>query len=319
MFEQRVEVLDHGYVGLVESWGSDERIIESARMSTSKSFEGWAPLCVDCVGASGKLLEPQPGEGASCSRCGSGALLYSGDEKLLRRLYTEGHSTPFEFAGITIEVQAPIVVFREWHRHRVPFGYSELSARYTPLPDVSYVPSIERLLEAPDAGNRQAGVIKGAGALTEEGAEEFQRRLVAVYDAAEQLYRWALGAGVRKELARLPIAVGRYSRMRVTGNLRGWLNFLRLRLAPTAQWEIRQYADVVATLIASEFPRTYALFTEPPKADRLAAELEASRAAEERARKLLLALVEQNPGYKADSDLMGEIHRLSGLPLEASA
>ena len=38
-----MNVLDHGYVHLVESWGSDERIIEAARMSTQKGFEGWGP------------------------------------------------------------------------------------------------------------------------------------------------------------------------------------------------------------------------------------------------------------------------------------
>lgn len=44
------EVLDHGFVSLVETWGSDERIIEAARMSTGKGFQGWGPL--DCPACS---------------------------------------------------------------------------------------------------------------------------------------------------------------------------------------------------------------------------------------------------------------------------
>src|SRR3990167_5674787 len=38
------KVLDFGYCNLVESWGSDERIIEAARMSTDKGFQGWGPI-----------------------------------------------------------------------------------------------------------------------------------------------------------------------------------------------------------------------------------------------------------------------------------
>src|SRR3990167_3384931 len=116
--EAKINVLDHGFVRLVEVWGKGDAgepeagIIEAARQSTQGSFRGWEL-----------------------------------DEKLLRFLYCNDpkHATPFEFAGMVIEVQAPIFVFREWHRHRTQ-SYNEMSARYTPLPDVNYVPSVERLM-----------------------------------------------------------------------------------------------------------------------------------------------------------------------------
>ena len=73
-----IPVLDHGYVKLVETWGSDERFIEAARMSTGRGFEGWEK-----------------------------------DEKLLAYLYNNNHATPFEMGGMVIEVKAPIFVFRE--------------------------------------------------------------------------------------------------------------------------------------------------------------------------------------------------------------
>ncbi len=165
-------------------------------------------------------------------------------------------------AGLTIEVQAPIFVFREWHRHRVPFGYNEMSARYTPLPDVNYVPSVERLMIGSDGKNRQAGTVAGADALTADRAEWFRVELAARYAEAEDLYQLALGAGVPKELARAHLPVGRYSRMRATSNLRGWLGFLALRMASSAQWEIRQFANVVGDVIAERFPRTWGLFAE---------------------------------------------------------
>lgn len=253
----RIALLDHGYVELVDTWGSDERIIEAARMSTGKGFHGWGPRCTSCGHA---FLD---GDGSVCLTAGCGGTQRGpGDEKLLRYLWENKHATPFEMAGLTFEVMAPILVFREWHRHRVPFGYSEMSARYVPLPDVNYIPSIERLMIGSDGKNRQAGTIAGAATLTAERAEGFRISLQEMYKRQQDLYEHALANGVPKELARVHLPVGRYSRMRATGNLRGWLGFLALRMAPGAQWEIRQYANAVGEIISQSFQRTWALFSE---------------------------------------------------------
>lgn len=263
---QRIAVLDHGYLELVESWGSDERIIEAARMSTGKGFLGWGgDPCPDCKAANrldltDKLFRSydEKVEAKTCVCKGTGVTV--GDEKLLRYLYANKHATPFEMAGLIIEVQAPIFVFREWHRHRTQ-SYNEMSARYVPLPDVNYLPSTERLL-ANSKTNKQAGTVKGAADLDLAGAQNFQGDLRAIYEQAEEVYQRALAAGVPKELARVHLPVGRYSRMRASANLRNWLAFLTLRMAPAAQFEIRQYADAVGTLIAERFPRTWELFAE---------------------------------------------------------
>ena len=63
------KVLDKGYIEFIESWGSDERIIEAARMSTNKGFVNWDE-----------------------------------DVKLLAYLYNHKHMTPFEMAGMVLEV-----------------------------------------------------------------------------------------------------------------------------------------------------------------------------------------------------------------------
>ena len=221
---QKIEVLDGGYVEFVEAWGSDERVIEAARMSTGKGFEGWDK-----------------------------------DEKLLAYLYNHKHSTPFEMGGMVIEVKAPIFVFREWHRHRTQ-SYNEMSARYTPLPDENYVPTLGRLMVGANTAttNKQA---QGTGQhLTEDAATAWAHELHSLYGQAQTVYEAGIAIGVPKELARLPVPVARYSRMRASANLRNWLAFLTLRKAQTAQWEIRQYADAVGMLIAEHFPRTWALF-----------------------------------------------------------
>jgi thymidylate synthase (FAD) len=74
-----------------------------------------------------------------------------------------------------------------------------------------------------------------------------------------------LNMGLPKEVARLPVPVGRYSRMRAHANLRNWLAFLTLRsdIVPSgrfAQFEIRQFANPVGQIIQNCFPRTYELF-----------------------------------------------------------
>ncbi len=250
----RIEVLDHGYVELIESWGSDEGIIEAARMSTGKGFKGWGPRCPEC---GRKLIGDMWVE--ECSEHGTQRGLF-GDEKLLAYLWKNKHSTPFEMAGLTIEVQAPIFVFRQWHRHRTQ-SYNEMSARYTPLPDMNYVPTVERLM-VNATKNKQAGTLRGSDELTEERALEFRSMLQCQYEEAEQLYRDALKDGVPKELARIHLPVARYSRMRASANLRNWLAFLTLRMDSHAQHEIRVYADAVGKYIARCFPRTWELFAQ---------------------------------------------------------
>lgn len=254
----KTPILDHGYLGFVEHWGSDERIIEAARMSTNKGFRQWAPYyeCTKC--GEWYDLDKWIVDGSSLA-CGHEASRYvkNGDMGLLTYLETNRHATPFEFAGMVIEVQAPIFVFREWHRHRTQ-SYNEMSGRYTPLPDLNYIPSVERLM-LNSTTNKQA---QGTGeVLTEAAAKEYQVALAAAYWADQQFYEKALRHGVPKELARLHLPVGRYSRMRASANLRNWLAFLTLRLDEKAQWEIRQYANAVGILIAKHFPRTWELFT----------------------------------------------------------
>jgi len=219
---EKIPVLDQGYVALVESWGSDERIIEAARMSTDKGFKGW----------------PE-------------------DEKLLKFLWDNKHLTPFEMGGLILEVQAPIFVFREWHRHRTQ-SYNELSARYTALPDMSYIPSVERIMNGKQASKNKQSSEAG---FTEEQAVMLQADLKASYIHSRAIYDFLLEQGVAREIARVIVPVGQYSRMRASANLRNWLAFLTLRQAPGAQWEIRQFANAVGQIVAEKFPRTWALFS----------------------------------------------------------
>jgi len=217
------KVLDHGYVALIDHWGSDERIIESARMSTNKGFEGWDK-----------------------------------DSKLLAYLWKNKHHTPFEMGGMTIEVQAPIFVFREWHRHRTQ-SYNELSARYTELPNLYYIPSLERIMAGKQSTKNKQGSEQG---FDEGDALWLQKQLDFACSTSRKNYAYLLAQGLARELARLVVPVAQYSRMRASANLRNWLGFLTLRMDEHAQFEIREYANAVGELVKEKFPRTWGLFIE---------------------------------------------------------
>lgn len=220
LLSRNLPVLDHGYVRYVAHMGNDASIIESARMSTSGSFVSWDPY------------EGHP----------------KGDAGLLDYLYRNGHLSPFEMCDLVIEVQAPIMVVREWFRHRT-FSYNEFSARYSEMPNDHYVPSRERIAsKSCDCKDDQCGWV---------------RDIRDEQDSVYENYRAMLDDDVLKEVARINTPISRYTKFRAKGNLRNWLqSFLSLRLRPNAQWEIRQYADVVASLVATLWPRTWELFVE---------------------------------------------------------
>jgi thymidylate synthase (FAD) len=161
---------------------------------------------------------------------------------------------------MTLVIQSPIMVFREWHRHRTQ-SYNEMSARYEPLPDVNYIPSPERCLMV-SGTNKQAGAVRDSDELTHEKALEWLQDLSDTYTACQACYERGLAMGVPKELARLPVPVGRYSRMMASANLRNWLAFLTLRMDPKAQWEIRQFANQVGRYIRDIFPKVWTVFAE---------------------------------------------------------
>lgn len=245
----KMNVLDHGYVRFIEAWGTGEAgkpeaviglpgpswdhecgIIEAARQSTQGSFRGWET-----------------------------------DQKLLASLFNNRppHAGPFEFAGMVIEVQAPLFVFREWHRHRTQ-SYNEMSARYAPLPNLYYQPALSNVLDraarAQTTKNKQLQSMPRAEMLSSEEIAAWVKEDEYLAEKLEAHYQHGLRIGVPKELARKKMPVDHYSRMRACANLRNWLAFMTLRCEEGVQWETQQYAWAVAQAIQAVFPRTSALW-----------------------------------------------------------
>ena len=107
MQENKIDVLDHGFVRLVDSMGSDLSVVRAARVSYNEEWRAGED------------------EGS--------------DTRLIKYLKKNKHHTPFEAVTLTFEIKAPIFVFRQWHRHRT-WTYNELSARYRELPEEVYMP-----------------------------------------------------------------------------------------------------------------------------------------------------------------------------------
>lgn len=264
---RQVQILDHGYVKLVDFMGGDESVIEAARMSVgTKGFVGWKAYqrCKKCgftmfIDQSGAIY----GDG-SCPTI-NGATVHDyeiaprGDLGLLEFLLKNWHTTPFEMCELVVEVQAPIFAFREWHRHRTQ-SYNELSARYTQMPDLHYVPDKSRLAAVKSKNKQESSLSESDAALLDPDAAldqivEQQREIYALYDEL-------IKKGVPKEVARINTPVSRYSRMRAKTDLLNWLKFLNLRMRPNVLWELRQYANCLGEIIDQLFPRTYQLFEE---------------------------------------------------------
>lgn len=273
------KVLDHGYVKFLDLMGTDESIIEAARMSTGRGFISWEPYerCESC-GVAWKVPLSQPVEFLtplpSPTDCGPLehrgpiAKMPRGDLGLLEFMHSGSyltqppHSGPFERCELVIEQQHPILVERQYARHRTliaMFSLNEFSARYAVLPELFYIPSPERLRHAAqDAKSRQSS----GGELSDATVERITAEIVQCNGNARAIYEGLIGQGLAKELARGVIGVFQYTRLQRKANLRNWLQAAELRLDLHAQWEAQQTFEPIKALLAALWPKTWALFLE---------------------------------------------------------
>ena len=217
---ERVDVLDHGYVRLVDQMGSDLSIVRAARVSYDAAWRA--------------------GEDEG------------GDAKLIRYLWKNAHTTPFEAVTLTFEVHAPIFVFRQWHRHRT-WSFNELSARYRELPEEFYVPDPALIGQQSTSSKQARTFVEMVDGRSAEVA------LVRKHcEDAFVVYRALLASGWPRELARSVLPVSTYSTMFATVDLLNLLKFLTLRTHSHAQYEIRVYAEAMKEMARSVAPTAIA-------------------------------------------------------------
>lgn len=213
------DVLDHGFVRLVDYMGDDLSIVRAARVSYDADW--------------------RTGENEKS------------DEKLISYLIRNRHTSPFESVVFTFEIKCPIFIARQWHRHRT-WSYNEVSARYTELPEEFYVPKPEHITtQAKD--NKQARTQEQHGQ-----ADYFQAYMRKIAEGAFAQYKEFLDMGCPRELARTVLPLSTYTRYFGTVNLHNLLHFLSLRLHAHAQYEIRVYAEAILDIISNIVPVTVA-------------------------------------------------------------
>lgn len=225
-----VNVLDHGYVRLIDWMGDDKRIVECARISYKSPSKG----------------EEQ-------------------DKKLIEYLWKNLHTSPFENVKVTLNIKMPIFVMRQYVRHRMQ-SLNEVSARYTELPNEFYIPDSWR---KQDTKNKQGSTDEGywnptvftvydtslGGGnqpLDIDACSAVHAHCTMSYD----LYQKLLEAGVAREMARMVLPVNIYTEIYTTWDLKNLLHFIRLRDDSHAQAEIQEYGKAIKGILKELFPLT---------------------------------------------------------------
>lgn len=212
--DKEIRVLDKGFVRMVDYYGSDQRIVQSARVSY-----------------------------------GDGTKTVSQDAGLIDYLLRHQHTSPFEQVVFTFHLKMPIFVARQWVRHRMG-RMNEVSGRYSIMKDEFYVPAKEDI--APQSSDNKQG--RSLEALSESDAERVQMEFMRGQNEAYESYTKLVESGLAREIARINLPLSLYTEFYWQMDLHNLFHFLKLRLDTHAQFEIREYAKVLLDLAEKVCP-----------------------------------------------------------------
>jgi thymidylate synthase (FAD) len=217
------DVLDHGEVELLDVMGNDVAIVNAAKVSFAAQVK--------------EMDESSIG--------------------LINYLMKNKHATPFEHVIFKFRIKAPIFVTREWMRHRWS-SFNEMSMRYHVPPVIDYyIPAYDKIRKQ----TGKPGAYKFEEIQDSEVKEVVYYNFQNVINQADKAYHTLLEAGVAKEIARCVLPVSQYTEFIWTVNARSLINFLSLRNEEAAQYEIREFAEIIEMLFAYALPFTHMAFT----------------------------------------------------------
>ena len=217
------EVLDKGFVEVIDALGIDLTVANSARVSFGKRKNKYD----------------------------------RSDERLVRYLAKHKHFSPFRHLVVQFHIKAPEFVTRQLYKHVVGIettsssitkdhAWNEISGRYVPVEEY-YIPENWR---QQSEDSKQASV--GAISSQEEATEAYRQAI----EVGKHYYKKLLEMGVAKEQARVILPLSQYTEFYWTASFQAIVNFIELRDEPTAQWEIRQYAIVLKKMLHELYPKT---------------------------------------------------------------
>jgi len=173
------------------------------------------------------------------------------DKKLIAYLAKHNHSSPFFHPQIRLRIKMPIFVAREWFRHTVGFARNEVSRRYVDSPAECYIPS-EKDIRERDTNKKQ-----GSKPTPVEDSEQAKQCISEATQLSISTYECLLKSNVAPEIARMVLPQSMYTEFIETASLFAYARLCKLRLGPDAQYEIRQYAGAVSTLLEKMFPYSW--------------------------------------------------------------
>jgi len=214
ILDKEYPVLDKGFVRLVDYFGGDQRIVQSARVSY-----------------------------------GEGTKSVSQDGALIDYLLRHQHTSPFEQVVMTFHVKMPIFVARQWVRHRMG-RMNEVSGRYSIMKDEFYVPEADKV--APQSKDNKQG--RSSEAFDKETADKIITQLEEGQKEAYENYSELIDSGLAREIARINLPLSLYTEFYWEMDLHNLFHFLKLRLDSHAQYEIRAYAEVILEMCRKVAP-----------------------------------------------------------------
>lgn len=230
---QPFELLDHGFVRVVDYMGNDSSVVQAARVSY-----------------------------------GQGTKKVSADKALINYLIAHHHTTPLEMCEIKFHIKLPIFVARQWIRHRTA-SVNEYSARYSIMEDEFYIPRPEHLSSQSKINHqgRDENLVLNAAEqkevlkiLKEDAANSYQHYLQMINQSDNGKILDYEKEGLARELARINLPLSCYTQWYWKIDLHNLLNFLRLRADSHAQYEIRVYAEVMLDMVKKWVPHCYEAF-----------------------------------------------------------
>ena len=225
----KIDVLDKGYIELVDSLGDDLTPVNAARVS----FDGFSEDFTDK------------------------------DRKLSKFLIKHKHHSPFRHQHAMFIIKAPEFVMRQWYKHVVGIettsshvtkdhAWNEISGRYVPY-DEFYEPT-EFRKQSDD--NKQAS----------DGLVDDQIRATMMWRDAQsksiEVYKELLKMGMAREQARSILPLTLYTKVWWTASFQSIMNFIELRDEKTSQVEIQEYARALKKIVLTLFPETTKLWSE---------------------------------------------------------
>ena len=228
---QPINVLDHGFVRVIDYMGDDSAIVQSARVSYGK-----------------------------------GTKKISNDQGLIKYLMRNRHSTPFEMCEIKFHIKLPIFIARQWIRHRTA-NVNEYSARYSILDKEFYIPSIENIATQSTINNQGRGEVLSneeasnvISILKADAEQTYANYESLLNESSEGAILDENKSGIARELARMNLTLNTYTQWYWKIDLNNLLHFLALRADDHAQYEIKVYADTMLDIVKKWVPITYNAF-----------------------------------------------------------